>query len=125
MVCFHYKKLQFKQNYLFPKGCLLVCDYGYDESKVSAGQSVNRDTFRAYRWHEACDPLKEPGTADLTADIDFAYIRRKLAHKAQIHGTITQEHFLKSLGIEVRLQVSNKCAFMLNDSNGLVWFGRN
>ena len=88
------------------KGCLLICDYGYDEGKVASGQSVNRDTFRAYRSHEAWDPLKEPGTADLTADVDFDYIRFKLANKAQVHGTITQEHFLKSLGIEVRLQVS-------------------
>jgi len=85
-------------------GCLLICDYGYDSQKVD-GKLINRDTFRAYRAHQPVDPLKEPGTADLTADVDFDYIRRKLSSKANIFGTVTQAHFLKSMGAEVRLQV--------------------
>ena len=92
-------------NLILSAGCLLICDYGHDEAKAATGEPINRDTFRAYRSHEPVDPLQAPGTADLTADVDFDYIRREISSSATVYGTITQEHFLRSLGIEVRLQV--------------------
>jgi len=79
-------------------GCFLICDYGYD------GVSKVRDTFRAFRNHQEWDPLKEPGTADLTADVDFDFIKRSVAEKALAFGPVSQKHFLLSMGIGVRLQ---------------------
>lgn len=79
-------------------GCILICDYGFDNNLTH-----NRDTFRAFRGHQLWDPLKDPGTADLTADVDFGYLKTNINEKATIFGTVTQERFLKSLGIELRL----------------------
>jgi NADH dehydrogenase [ubiquinone] 1 alpha subcomplex assembly factor 7 len=64
----------------------LVADYG------KAGPSGD---VRAYRAQAEADPLAEPGTADLTADVDFA----ALEHAARANGfTVaaaeTQEKFL-------------------------------
>lgn len=41
----------------------LIADYGHDGSGT--------DTFRAFKKHKLHDPLIEPGSADLTADVDF------------------------------------------------------
>ncbi|RWS30832.1 hypothetical protein B4U80_05483, partial [Leptotrombidium deliense] len=79
-------------------GCFLICDYGYD------GSAANRDTFRAFREHTLWNPLKEPGTADLTADVDFAALKSHVSDKATVFGTVTQQHFLQNLGIDLRLQ---------------------
>lgn len=86
---------------LYFLGCFLICDYGYD----IVVDSKYRDTFRAFRHHELWDPLKEPGTADLTADVDFGYLKRQIGDKATVFGTVKQANFLKNLGIELRLHV--------------------
>lgn len=44
-------------------GLALIADYGHD------GES--KDSFRAFKKHKLHDPLVEPGSADLTADVDF------------------------------------------------------
>ena len=49
-------------------GALLVADYGHGGEKG--------DTLRAFKGHALADPLKEPGDADLTADVDFSYLKR-------------------------------------------------
>ena len=85
-------------NFIF-EGCFLVCDYGYDTN------TQNRDTFRAFKDHQIWDPLREPGKADLTADVDFGFLKRHIKDKATAFGTVTQQHFLKSLGIDLRLSV--------------------
>lgn len=84
-------------------GCFLICDYGYDDP--SRREKV-KDTFRAFKNHALFDALKEPGSADLTADVDFDYIRRHVKDRALVFGTIDQKHFLRSLGIEIRLEVT-------------------
>lgn len=48
-------------------GAALIADYGHNGEKG--------DTFRAFKNHKLHDPLAEPGQADLTADVDFNYIR--------------------------------------------------
>uniref|UniRef100_A0A131Y4J2 Protein arginine methyltransferase NDUFAF7 n=1 Tax=Ixodes ricinus TaxID=34613 RepID=A0A131Y4J2_IXORI len=77
-------------------GCGLVVDYGHDGTKT--------DTFRAFKNHTLHPVLSEPGTADLTADVDFSYLKRILAGKALTFGPVTQEQFLKNMGINIRLQ---------------------
>lgn len=43
----------------------------------------SRDTFRGFRDHSLWDPLKEPGTADLTADVDFDYLKKHTEEKGR------------------------------------------
>lgn len=82
----------------------LIIDYGHDGDKT--------DTFRSFREHKQHDPLLNPGTADLTADVDFSMIRKVATKNDRLitFGPINQKDFLKQLGIEVRLQTLLKNA---------------
>lgn len=60
-------------------GCFLVCDYGYEEE---SGCKI-RDTFRGFKNHQSWDALKDPGSADLTADVDFSFLKRVVQKKGQ------------------------------------------
>ena len=77
-------------------GAVLILDYGH-------GESAAGETLQALRGHQYADPLSDPGTADLTAHVDFG----ALAHKARdtgagVFGPIGQGRFLLSLGIAAR-----------------------
>ncbi|KAK7104723.1 protein arginine methyltransferase NDUFAF7, mitochondrial-like [Littorina saxatilis] len=74
----------------------LFIDYGHTGQKG--------DTFRAFKQHELHDPLVEPGAADLTADVDFAYLKQ-CVEGVSTFGPITQQEFLVNMGIGVRLQM--------------------
>lgn len=76
-------------------GVALVIDYG---DWGSSG-----DTFQAVRHHKYVDVLCEPGTADLTAHVDF----RALAGAADaVNATALtpQGQFLEALGITIRAE---------------------
>lgn len=80
-------------------GFALICDYGHNGDKT--------DTFRGFSQHKIHDPLLHPGAADLTADVDFAAIK-KIAEKDDrliTFGPVTQSSFLQNLGIDLRLQI--------------------
>lgn len=61
---------------------------------VDYGESHPAHEVRAFKGHDFTDPLGEPGSVDLTADVDFA----ELAQQAAGHGFATtletQEQFL-------------------------------
>ncbi|XP_047483297.1 protein arginine methyltransferase NDUFAF7, mitochondrial-like isoform X1 [Penaeus chinensis] len=76
-------------------GLALIMDYGHD-GKLT-------DTFRAFKNHKQHHPLSEPGTADLTADVDFAYLKKQVQEDLITYGPVTQSFFLQNMGIEVRL----------------------
>ncbi|XP_045583693.2 LOW QUALITY PROTEIN: protein arginine methyltransferase NDUFAF7, mitochondrial [Procambarus clarkii] len=76
-------------------GIALIMDYGHDGKSSS--------TFRAFKNHELHDPLCEPGTADLTADVDFAYLKSQVQERVITYGPVTQSSFLTNMGIEMRL----------------------
>ncbi|XP_014242574.1 protein arginine methyltransferase NDUFAF7, mitochondrial isoform X2 [Cimex lectularius] len=78
-------------------GFLLVADYGHTGER--------EDTFRAFRNHSQQDPLLEPGMSDLTADVDFSYLKKMVADKLLAFGPKSQHDFLKSLHIDIRLEV--------------------
>uniref|UniRef100_W5NJN9 Protein arginine methyltransferase NDUFAF7 n=1 Tax=Lepisosteus oculatus TaxID=7918 RepID=W5NJN9_LEPOC len=78
-------------------GAALIADYGHDGTKT--------DTFRGFHGHKLHDVLMAPGTADLTADVDFRYLRRMAGDGVACSGPVTQLQFLKNMGIDVRLQV--------------------
>lgn len=76
-------------------GAGLVIDYG--------GDRAFSDSIRAFQKHKIVDIFAEPGTADLTANVDFAYLKECLEGAAETAGPITQAKFLLSLGLEPRL----------------------
>uniref|UniRef100_A0A6I8N6Y4 Protein arginine methyltransferase NDUFAF7 n=1 Tax=Ornithorhynchus anatinus TaxID=9258 RepID=A0A6I8N6Y4_ORNAN len=78
-------------------GAALIADYGHDGTKM--------DTFRGFQGHKLHDVLTAPGTADLTADVDFSYLRRMIRGKVASLGPIKQQTFLQNMGIDARLKV--------------------
>jgi SAM-dependent MidA family methyltransferase len=77
-------------------GAALIIDYGHAATAFG-------DTLQAVRGHQYADPLRHPGDADLTAQVDFA----ALAHTARrvgarALGPVAQGEFLRRLGIAER-----------------------
>ncbi|GCB66252.1 protein arginine methyltransferase NDUFAF7, mitochondrial isoform X1 [Scyliorhinus torazame] len=93
-------------------GAALIADYGHNGTKT--------DTFRGFRGHQLHDVLTAPGTADLTADVDFSYLRQMTEGKVTSLGPIPQHQFLKNMGIDVRLQVLLRNAADPNTGKGLI-----
>ncbi|KAJ1917611.1 hypothetical protein IWQ60_007725 [Tieghemiomyces parasiticus] len=77
-------------------GAALIIDYGADHPVT--------DSLRAISRHKFVHPLTRPGEVDLTADVDFSFLREAVGDRAQCHGPIQQSHFLGRLGIETRLK---------------------
>ena len=75
-------------------GAALLLDYGPAETALG-------DSLQALRAHQAADPLGPPGSADLTAHVDFAALARAAAG-ADVHGPIPQGLFLQRLGLMSR-----------------------
>ncbi|MGG7646010.1 class I SAM-dependent methyltransferase [Rhodovulum sp. YNF3179] len=78
-------------------GAALILDYGDWESRG--------DTLQAVRGHRPVDPLDGPGTADLTAHVDFAPLARAAeAAGAAVTPLTPQGVLLEQLGITPRAQ---------------------
>lgn len=77
-------------------GRALFFDYGPASPEIG-------DTLQALRQHEKVDPLDNPGTADLTARVDFAGFTDH-AQQAGLtaYGPMEQGEFLLKLGLEQR-----------------------
>jgi SAM-dependent MidA family methyltransferase len=76
-------------------GYALFVDYGYNKG--------GGDSLQAVRNHQYADVLADAGDADITAHVDFSAIaQRAISAGASCHGTVSQRHFLQSLGIEAR-----------------------
>lgn len=76
-------------------GAALVIDYGHGTHTAGA-------TLQAVRRHQHHDFLTEPGTADLTAHVDFAALADAARPHAVVHGPVAQGALLAGLGIELR-----------------------
>ena len=72
-------------------GAGLFLDYGPARSGLG-------DSLQALRSGRSCDPLSAPGSADLTAHVDFAAFAAA-AIPAQVHGPVAQGPFLAALGL--------------------------
>jgi NADH dehydrogenase [ubiquinone] 1 alpha subcomplex assembly factor 7 len=77
-------------------GAALVVDYGDDR--------VFANSFRAFREHKIVNIFDKPGSSDLTANVDFAYLRESLEDIATAFGPVPQGKFLLSMGLEPRLE---------------------
>jgi SAM-dependent MidA family methyltransferase len=74
-------------------GAALFLDYGPE-------QSTPGDSLQAIANGRPADPLSPPGTADLTAHVDFAALATTArATGAAVHGPIPQGPFLARLGL--------------------------
>jgi NADH dehydrogenase [ubiquinone] 1 alpha subcomplex assembly factor 7 len=77
-------------------GAGLVIDYGHAETDVG-------ETLQAVNAHGFADPLSEPGEIDLTAHVDFQWVRKAAeCMRARAWGPIPQGEFLRRLGIAER-----------------------
>ena len=84
-------------------GAALVADYGH--------QGTDGDTLRAFCRHAQVDPLELPGTADITADVDFSLLETQISPDCSWHGPVSQTQFLESCGIGTRCQqLLSSCA---------------
>ncbi|KAI8979105.1 S-adenosyl-L-methionine-dependent methyltransferase [Mycotypha africana] len=84
-------------------GTGLAIDYGQDY--------IQGDTLRAIRKHAIVHPMSDPGSADLSADVDFSFLKQAIQHynktegkELTAYGPTTQQEFLKSLGIAARIE---------------------
>ncbi len=74
-------------------GAILAIDYGHDRTQTG-------ETLQAIRNHAFADPLAEPGSADLSAHVDFAALGRVAqAEGLAVAPVATQRDFLGRLGI--------------------------
>jgi NADH dehydrogenase [ubiquinone] 1 alpha subcomplex assembly factor 7 len=77
-------------------GSALLIDYGHT-------QTATGDTLQAVKGHQYQDPLVDPGTADLTAHVDFGALCSAVPKAgAVVYGPVSQGNFLNSLGIVTR-----------------------
>ena len=78
-------------------GAALLLDYG-------PATSAPGESLQALRDGRPTDPLTEPGTADLTAHVDFAALAAAATGVA-VHGPVRQGPFLARLGLFQRTGV--------------------
>jgi SAM-dependent MidA family methyltransferase len=77
-------------------GAALLIDYGHSQPALG-------DTLQAIKAHRYHDVLAAPGSADLTAHVDFAAVAATArAAGASVWGPIEQGIWLRRLGIAVR-----------------------
>jgi NADH dehydrogenase [ubiquinone] 1 alpha subcomplex assembly factor 7 len=78
-------------------GAALFIDYGYFPTRPGP-------TLRGLQRHRPVCALAAPGTADLSAHVDFAaFAEAARAAGAEVHGPIGQGRFLTALGAGLRL----------------------
>ncbi|RLN22098.1 NADH dehydrogenase [Panicum miliaceum] len=80
-------------------GGALIIDYGKD--------GIVSDSLQAIRKHKFVHILDDPGSADLSAYVDFASIRHSALEASDdisVHGPMNQSQFLGSLGINFRVE---------------------
>ncbi|KAL9993510.1 putative protein arginine methyltransferase NDUFAF7 [Helianthus debilis subsp. tardiflorus] len=80
-------------------GGALIIDYGLD--------SIVSDSLQAIRKHKFVNILDDPGSADLSAYVDFPAIKHSAEEVSEdvcVYGPITQSQFLGNLGINFRVE---------------------
>ncbi|MCH9780492.1 MAG: SAM-dependent methyltransferase [Alphaproteobacteria bacterium] len=83
-------------------GAIFICDYGYEAQNPKKAN----DTIQAIRGGAKASPLDHPGTADITAHVDFGALQRELAE--YVDSTVcSQGQFLLDLGIIELLQMKS------------------
>ncbi|KAG7098953.1 hypothetical protein E1B28_000843 [Marasmius oreades] len=76
-------------------GCGLIIDYG--------GDTFYDNSRRAFKDHKIVDFFHRPGECDLTANVDFAYLKEAVEDSMPVYKPLTQSHFLQAMGLKERL----------------------
>ena len=77
-------------------GAALIIDYGHAQPGIG-------DTLQAVKSHRRHGVLEDPGTADLTAHVDFSALAAAARRTgAKAFGPVPQGAFLQALGIDAR-----------------------
>ena len=77
-------------------GAALIVDYGHERPAIG-------DTLQAMKRHRRHGVLDDPGTADLTAHVDFCSLASAARQEgARTFGPVAQGRFLQALGIDER-----------------------
>lgn len=85
-------------------GAALIVDYGHAAPRSGA-------TLQAVRRHARHDVLAEPGSADLTAHVDFTALAGAATQAgARAHGPVDQGALLQALGIDARAETLRRGA---------------
>lgn len=81
---------------------------------------INSDVLiKAFSGHQQVHPLHNPGTVDLTADVDFSRLKNVAGADVLAFGPIVQNEFLQKLMIELRYKVIGKD---INNYNILMYY---
>lgn len=75
-------------------GCGLIIDYGHDYPSEAS--------LRAIKNHQFVDIFEEPGSCDLSVDVDFSALKKQIPLS---YGPIPQSVFLSKMGIKERVQI--------------------
>ena len=87
---------------LLEAGAIVVIDYG-DTSDGLLPRRSRGGTLRTYRAHHLSQhPLDEPGTMDITADVDFSALASAAAARGLRYRLCRQDDFLSELGLDSR-----------------------
>ncbi len=86
-------------------GAMLVIDYGYDLDPSARQPHQYSSTLQGIKNHKYHDVFKNLGDADLTAHVDF-HALKQVCYQNNLKNILLarQGDFLKSLGIDFRLQ---------------------
>lgn len=93
-------------------GSCIIVDYGDEESR--------NFTLRGFKNHKEWNVLLEPGTADLTADVNFGLLKNFASKYVTVHGPVTQNAFLHRMGVRERIAVLLKKSVEKDQKNDLI-----
>lgn len=78
------------------KGAAIIIDYGTEKDVIG-------NSLQAIRAHKTCDVLDAPGTADITAHVHFADLKKEaLSAGLTVDKILPQGTFLRHVGLELR-----------------------
>lgn len=84
--------------------CALAIDYGYDINPNVRKSTEYHGTLQGIKAHKFCPVLDHIGEADLTAHVNFDFIRKVASSNfIKATNTIDQGEFLVRLGIDTRV----------------------
>ena len=93
------------------KGCLLIIDYGYTKPG-------NQNTLQSVMNHKKNNLLNNLGKADITSHVNFKLLSEFfLKNDLKVEKIITQEKFLKNMGIIERAEIISKKIKFSDQSN--------
>uniref|UniRef100_A0A0N4ZUV4 Protein arginine methyltransferase NDUFAF7 n=1 Tax=Parastrongyloides trichosuri TaxID=131310 RepID=A0A0N4ZUV4_PARTI len=90
---------QITERIIYYGGFGLLIDYGHDGERKTF-------SLRGYKDHKEVENLLEnPGEIDITADVNFDYLKNIIKNDSLVFGPITQREFVLNLGGAIRLKM--------------------